>query len=147
MNGEVAEWSKALVSKTSVPPGTQGSNPCLSAINFESPGMRRGFFVFGPEIACQTDRTTILIDSLPPDASVFLLPIENTARIFSPPNAVVVGHSNTMTPPQPALINPKPGEVDMADKGSKDKGNKETKKKPQRTQKEKRKDKAEKKKK
>ncbi len=32
--GEVAEWSKALVSKTSVPPGTQGSNPCLSAILF-----------------------------------------------------------------------------------------------------------------
>ncbi len=30
--GEMAEWSKALDSKSSVPPGTQGSNPCLSAI-------------------------------------------------------------------------------------------------------------------
>ena len=32
VNGEVAERSKALVSKTSVPSGTQGSNPCLSAL-------------------------------------------------------------------------------------------------------------------
>ncbi len=30
--GEVAEWSKAAVSKTVVPSGTLGSNPSLSAI-------------------------------------------------------------------------------------------------------------------
>ena len=30
--GEVAEWSNAPVLKTDVPKGTQGSNPCLSAI-------------------------------------------------------------------------------------------------------------------
>jgi hypothetical protein len=32
VTGEVAEWSKAAVSKTVVPCGTQGSNPCLSAV-------------------------------------------------------------------------------------------------------------------
>ena len=31
--GEVAEWSKAAVLKTVEPKGSQGSNPCLSAIN------------------------------------------------------------------------------------------------------------------
>ena len=33
--GEVAEWSNAPVLKTDVPKGTQGSNPCLSAIIYE----------------------------------------------------------------------------------------------------------------
>ena len=32
-HGEVAEWSKAAVLKTVEPRGSQGSNPCLSAIN------------------------------------------------------------------------------------------------------------------
>ena len=31
--GEMAEWSNALVLKTSVPRGTGGSNPSLSAKN------------------------------------------------------------------------------------------------------------------
>lgn len=31
-SGEVAEWSKAAVLKTVEPSGSQGSNPCLSAI-------------------------------------------------------------------------------------------------------------------
>ena len=30
--GEVPEWPNGAVSKTVVPKGTQGSNPCLSAI-------------------------------------------------------------------------------------------------------------------
>ena len=34
--GEVAEWSNAPVLKTDVPKGTQGSNPCLSAIYYKS---------------------------------------------------------------------------------------------------------------
>ena len=32
--GEVAEWSNALVLKTSVPQGTGGSNPSFSASKF-----------------------------------------------------------------------------------------------------------------
>ena len=35
MRGEMAEWSKATVLKTVVSQGTQGSNPCFSAIFFE----------------------------------------------------------------------------------------------------------------
>lgn len=31
--GEVAEWSNVAVSKTVEPRGSQGSNPCLPAIN------------------------------------------------------------------------------------------------------------------
>jgi hypothetical protein len=31
-DGEVAEWSNAAVLKTVEPQGSQGSNPCLSAI-------------------------------------------------------------------------------------------------------------------
>ena len=41
--GEVAEWSKAAVLKTVEPRGSQGSNPCLSAIIKKSP-FYRGFF-------------------------------------------------------------------------------------------------------
>ena len=31
--GKMPEWSIGAVSKTVVPSGTQGSNPCLSALN------------------------------------------------------------------------------------------------------------------
>ncbi len=33
LEGEVAEWSKAPVSKTGIPQGIEGSNPSLSAAN------------------------------------------------------------------------------------------------------------------
>ncbi len=35
-NGEMAEWSKALDSKSSDLKGSQGSNPCLSATIFQN---------------------------------------------------------------------------------------------------------------
>ena len=34
-NGEMPEWSIGAVSKTVIPSGIQGSNPCLSAENEE----------------------------------------------------------------------------------------------------------------
>ena len=40
----MAEWSNALVLKTSVPRGTGGSNPSLSAKTTEKPAFYAGFF-------------------------------------------------------------------------------------------------------
>ena len=56
-DGGVAEWSIALVLKTSVPKGTQGSNPCPSDIHLcrisqnAPPTMRNAF-----EHAAELDR-------------------------------------------------------------------------------------------
>ena len=43
--GELAEWSNAVVLKTIVPKGTGGSNPSLSA-NFEKPRKARFFYLY-----------------------------------------------------------------------------------------------------
>jgi hypothetical protein len=43
--GEMAEWSKARDSKSRIPQGIQGSNPCLSAISM---GVRTGEMGNGP---------------------------------------------------------------------------------------------------
>ena len=40
--GEVAEWSKAAVLKTTVPKGTEGSNPSLSSGKLAESGRWRG---------------------------------------------------------------------------------------------------------
>ena len=45
--GEVAEWSKAAVLKTVEPRGSQGSNPCLSAIIKKAPHVGAFLIVMG----------------------------------------------------------------------------------------------------
>jgi hypothetical protein len=45
-HGEVSEWLIELVSKTSVPTGTAGSNPALSV---QLGILARGMCVFGPK--------------------------------------------------------------------------------------------------
>ena len=39
--GEMAEWSKAVDSKSTVPQGTGGSNPSLSAISAAMEALRK----------------------------------------------------------------------------------------------------------
>ena len=43
--GEMVEWSITVVLKTTVPRGTGGSNPSLSAHKFRSPLIFSGFFI------------------------------------------------------------------------------------------------------
>jgi hypothetical protein len=43
LRGEMAEWLKAHAWKACIPQGIQGSNPCLSATTFRSPGNQQEY--------------------------------------------------------------------------------------------------------